>query len=126
MPWECLIPRKQREFSKSLYSKPNDVEVYGFRPMIHPWKLLSPFDFAMKWRAEPVLPPHAYSRSGLEQRSEWAKNVEAAVRSQEKLAIPGVAPRRRGVANVFHVSFGTNGYICILPACMGVGPQATP
>ena len=88
MPWECLIPRKQRKYSKSQYSKPNDVEVYGLRPMIHPWKLLSPFEFAMKWKAEPVLPPHAYSRNGLEQRSEWAKNVEAAVRSEQKLAIP--------------------------------------
>ena len=32
MPWECLIPRRQRKCSKSPYSKPNDVEVYGFRP----------------------------------------------------------------------------------------------
>ena len=44
----------------------------------------------MKWNAEPVLPPHHYSRRGLEQRSEWAENVEAAVRSEQKLAIPGV------------------------------------
>ena len=90
VPWECLVLRRQRKFSKSPYSRPNDVEVYGLRPMIHPWKLLSPFEFSMKWKAEPVLPPHHYSRSGLEQRSVWADNVEAAVRSQQKLAIPGV------------------------------------
>ena len=75
---------------KSPNSKPSDVDVYGLRPLVSPWKCLSPYEFYMHWKAEALLPPTFYNKRDMPQRTAWVQPVPKDVIKGEKAAVPGV------------------------------------
>jgi len=58
--WELLLPKTKRPHLRSNNSRPNAVDVYGVRPLESPFKLLSPYEFYVKWKAVPLLSPYQY------------------------------------------------------------------
>jgi len=47
------------------------MDMYAFRPLTHPWKLLSAYEFTMAWRGEPLMIPSYYSNKGCPPRTRW-------------------------------------------------------
>ena len=50
---------------------PRDRRIYGYRPRVHPWKLLSPYEFVRYWDAQPLLVPSHYQNLGVRSRTKW-------------------------------------------------------
>ena len=44
---ETYVPPTKKPHVRTERSKPNEMDIYGFRPLQHPWKLLSPYEFLM-------------------------------------------------------------------------------
>ena len=61
---QSYIPPTKKPNVRTDRSKPNDIDIYGFRPLQHPWRLLSPYEFLRTWRAEPLLVPTYYWKQG--------------------------------------------------------------
>ena len=78
---ETYVPPTRRPNVRSEHTKPVDMDMYGFRPLRHPWKLLSPYEFLMRWRGEPLLTPTAYFNQGLPSRTKWTLEGAALVKS---------------------------------------------
>ena len=54
---QTYIPPTRKPNMRSDRSKVNECEAYGYRPLWHPWKLLSPYEFWRYWRVVPLLIP---------------------------------------------------------------------
>ena len=60
----------------------NDFDAYGYRPLKHPWKLLSPYEFLQQWDCEPLLTATHYLNLGEPVRTAWTSKGEDLIRSQ--------------------------------------------
>ena len=65
------VPPTKRPNIRTDRAKANEIDVYGYRPLQHPWRLLSPYEFLQNWRAEPLLPPSEYAKRGIAPRTRW-------------------------------------------------------
>ena len=57
---ECLqtyVPPTKRQNVRTDRARANEFEAYGYRPLRHPWKLLSPYEFLREWTSEALLIP---------------------------------------------------------------------
>ena len=70
---ETYIPPTKRPNVRTERSKPNEMDIYGFRPLQHPWRLLSVYEFLMAWRAEPLLVPSYYKNKGVREQTAWTE-----------------------------------------------------
>ena len=92
---QSYIPPTKKPNVRTDRSKANDIDIYGFRPLQHPWRLLSPYEFLRTWRAEPLLVPTYYENRGEPARTRWTDEGAKFVRTPEykegKLAVkPGI------------------------------------
>ena len=62
---ETYVPPSRKPNVRTDRVRPNDFEIYGFRPLLHPWQHLSAYEFFRTWRAEPLLVPSYYEQRGL-------------------------------------------------------------
>ena len=86
MQQECLqsyVPSAHKPHVRNDRVRPNYFEIYGYRPLDFPWKLLSPYEFLRYWRAEPLLVPSYYVNRGLPARTEWTEEGYELTRTQE-------------------------------------------
>ena len=68
---ETYGPPTKRPNVRSGNAKPVDMDIYGFRPLIAPWIYLSPYEFLMRWRAEPLLAPTGYYSTTEDYKVRW-------------------------------------------------------
>ena len=61
------------------------MDIYGFRPLEAPWRLLSAFEFLMFWRAEALVPPCEYERLGETKRTKWTDAGKKLQKENKKL-----------------------------------------
>ena len=78
---QTLIPPTKRPSARTDKSKPNCMDVYGLRPLKHPWRLLSPYEFVRQWTVEPFMTPSYYSGRDLGVRSGWTSSGEEMIHS---------------------------------------------
>ena len=64
-------------------TKANEIDIYGYRPLQHPWRLLSPYEFLRSWYAEPLLVPTYYENKGVEPRTQWTAQGLQLIKSKE-------------------------------------------
>ena len=55
-----FVPPTRKPNVRSDSLRPNESDIYGYRPLEYPWKFLSPYEFLQHWRAEPLLVPSYY------------------------------------------------------------------
>ena len=67
------VPASTRPHVRTERSKPAYPDMYGFRPLQWPWRLLSAFEFMMYWHCEPLVAPFVYARQGDMPRTEWTE-----------------------------------------------------
>ena len=67
------IPPTKKPNVKTDRARANEMDIYGYRPLCWPWKLLSPYEFLRDWRAEALLVPSYYENRGLPSRTEWTE-----------------------------------------------------
>jgi hypothetical protein len=70
---ETFLPPTKRPNVRTDRSSPNAMDMYGFRPFRHPWKLLSAYEFTQAWRGEPLMIPSYYTNKGSPERSAWTE-----------------------------------------------------
>ena len=67
----CTSPVPKNTNIKSAHSRANDFDIYGLRPFVKPWRLLSVYEFLRYWTVEPLLIPTHYENKGVPSRSQW-------------------------------------------------------
>ena len=70
----CLqnyVPSARRPNVRTDRAKVNECDAYGYRPLQHPWKLFSAYEFLRYWRVVPLLSPSYYFNKGVRQRTAW-------------------------------------------------------
>ena len=72
---ETYIPPTFKPNVRTDRSRPNEFEAYGFRPLRHPWKLLSAYEFLRHWRVDPLLVPSYYKNKGAASRTAWTREA---------------------------------------------------
>ena len=92
---ETFVPPTRRPNVRTAGTKPVDMDMYGYRPLRAPWIFLSPYEFLMRWRGEPLLTPTEYVNRGNPTRTTWTALGAALVRTAEYkkgkvVAKPGV------------------------------------
>ena len=80
---ETYVPPAKRPNIRTCKSRPNEFEIYGFRPLVHPWRLLSPYEFMRAWTAEPLLVPTHYANLGVPCRTAWTRKGSDLQRSDD-------------------------------------------
>ena len=91
---DVYVPPTKRPNVRTDRSTPNNMDIYGFRPLRHPWKLLSVYEFLMAWRAEPLLVPSYYTSTCVTPMTVWTDKGKALIKSMayiagEVAALPG-------------------------------------
>ena len=76
------IPVTRKPNVRTDRSVANDMDIYGLRPLRHPWVLLSPYEFLRYWRAEPLLAPSYYFATDKTPRTRWTPDGEKVMRSE--------------------------------------------
>ena len=61
-----MVPPTRKPNARSIHSKAPWVDLYGFRPLVPPFKFLSPFEFLRHFQGEALGPP-----TGTQLRSKW-------------------------------------------------------
>ena len=74
------IPPTRRPSERSKGSEAPVVDAYGFRGLDPRVAYLSPFEFFMYWKAEPLLPPYAQASSG---HTMWLNDGEEYYKTQK-------------------------------------------
>ena len=75
------MPPTSRPNVRTDRSTPNDIDAYGYRPLEHPWGLLSPYEFMRHWRCEPLLTPGYYRDE--KARTEWTAEGKKLIKTKE-------------------------------------------
>ena len=109
------VPPNKKPNVRTSKSRVNDFEAYGFRPMEHPWKLLSAYEFMQHWRCEPLLVPTHYSSRGEPARTTWTN--QGAQLAKGRLYLDGKVAAKPGV-HYTAVQSNTNTYF-LFPADTG-------
>ena len=76
-------------------SRVNECDAYGLRPLCHPWKLLSAYEFLRHWRTIPLLVPTYYTNMNEKPRTEWTEEGRCLLKSKEYKA--GTVAAKPGV-----------------------------
>ena len=69
--FRTYVPPTKKPNVRISRSRVNDFDAYAHRPMKHPWKLLSAYEFMQQWRCEPLLLPTHYLHRNVTPRSAW-------------------------------------------------------
>ena len=77
------VPPARKPIVRTGQSRVNDFDAYGHRPLAHPWKLLSAYEFLRQWWCEPLLVPTHYLNRKQPARTEWTQQGKQLVRSQQ-------------------------------------------
>ena len=77
------VPPTRRPNLRTDKSKANEFDAYGYRPMEHPWKLLSAYEFLQQWRCEPLLVPTHYLNRNEPARTTWTEKGAKLIKSQQ-------------------------------------------
>lgn len=90
-----FVPPTRKPNVKSAHARPSEIDVYGYRPLQHPWLYLSVYEFHRSWLAEPLLVPSYYENKGMQARTEWTEEglqliKSKAYRNNEIVAKPGL------------------------------------
>ena len=83
---DCLatyVPPTKRQNVRTDRARASEFEIYGYRPLQHPWKLLSPYEFCRQWQAEALLAPSHYVNMGVSCRTQWTALGEELRHSSE-------------------------------------------
>ena len=80
---QTYIPPTKKPSEQTNRSRANDRDIYGFRPLTAPWKLLSVYEFFQFWENEPMMVPTFYMNKGLAPRSEWTEAGQVLAKSQD-------------------------------------------
>ena len=64
-------------------ARPNEIDIYGFRPPRRQWRIQSPYEFLMALRAEALLTPTYYENQGLAPRTQWTEAGGELIRSKD-------------------------------------------
>ena len=78
---QTYVPPSRRPHIRPANAKPVDMDIYGFRPLTFPWKLLSPYEFLMRWRGEALLAPTEYYNRDIPAKTKWTQAGFALVKS---------------------------------------------
>jgi hypothetical protein len=84
---QSYIPPTKKPNVRTDRSRANEFEAYGYRPLCHPWKFLSAYEFLRFWRMEPLLVPAYYKNRNVMPRTTW---------TQEGLAFSASAAYKKG------------------------------
>ena len=76
------VPPTRRPNIRTARSKVNEFDAYGFRPMEHPWRLLSAYEFLQQWKCEPLLVPTHYTNRSEAPRTTWTQKGAQLLKSQ--------------------------------------------
>ena len=76
------VPPTRRPNIRTARSKVNEFDAYGFRPMEHPWRLLSAYEFLQQWKCEPLLVPTHYTNRSEAPRTTWTQQGAQLLKSQ--------------------------------------------
>ena len=92
---KTYVPPTSRPNVRTDRSTPNDIDAYGYRPLEHPWGLLSPYEFMRQWRCVPLLIPSYYRTRKQPERTEWTEAGKQLIKTKEykdgkHTATPGV------------------------------------
>ena len=68
---ETFAPPCRKPHIRTRGSKVHEFEAYGYRPLEHPWKLLSAYEFLRYWKVVPLFVPKHYSNRGDIARAKW-------------------------------------------------------
>ena len=68
----AYVPPTSKPSARNRRSAAPMVDLYGFRPLEQPWRMLCVFEFIRWWCAEPVLAPHQYQHDE-DRRSMWTQ-----------------------------------------------------
>ena len=82
----CLqnyVPSTKRPNVRTDRAKVNECDAYGYRPLLHPWKLLSAYEFLRYWRVVPLLSPTYYYNKGVKQRTVWTAEGRKVIQRSE-------------------------------------------
>jgi len=79
---DVYVPPTKKPHVRTERSNPNEMDIYGFRPLQHPWELLSAYEFLMAWRAEPLLAPSYYKNKGVPAQTTWTEKGFQLIKSQ--------------------------------------------
>ena len=88
-PWmyqlesQTYIPPTKKPSVRTNRSRANARDIYAFRPLTTPWKLLSAYEFFMFWKSEPVMTPNFYENLDGQPRSVWTEAGKILANSQE-------------------------------------------
>ena len=77
------IPPTKKPNVRSDRSRVNECDAYGLRPLCHPWKLLSAYEFLRHWRTIPLLVPTYYTNRNEKARTEWTEQGRRLLKSKE-------------------------------------------
>ena len=80
---DTYVPPTRKPNVRTDRARANEFDIYGYRPLKYPWKLLSAYEFLRQWRAEPLLIPTYYSNRGQEPRTRWTQEGNQLIRSKE-------------------------------------------
>ena len=80
---ETFIPPTKTHNVRTDRSSPNSMDMYGYRPFTHPWKVLSAYEFTMAWRGEPLMIPSYYANKGCPPRTRWTYLGKQLIKTQE-------------------------------------------
>ena len=77
------IPPTRRPNVRTNRSRVNESDAYGLRPLCHPWKLLSCYEFFRQWRIIPLLVPTYYLNRNEKPHTEWTEQGLRLMKSEE-------------------------------------------
>ena len=88
--WESLVPKTKVPHLRSPWSQANTFDAYGLRPLRHPFRLLSPYEFYERWSVFALLSPWQYAKQNDVELTAWAEGVPNKVKQGLEQAKPGV------------------------------------
>ena len=80
---QTYVPPTRKPNVRTDRSRVNAFDAYGLRPLCHPWKLLSSYEFLRQWQVVPLLVPTHYLNRKETPRTEWTEEGKAFVKTKE-------------------------------------------
>ena len=80
---QTYVPPTKKPNVRTDRSRGNAFDSYGLRPLCHPWKLLSAYEFLRQWQVVPLLVPTHYLNRKETPRTQWTEEGKAFVKTKE-------------------------------------------
>jgi len=107
---DVYVPPTKRPNVRTDRSNANNMDIYGFRPLRHPWKLLSVYENLMNWRAEPLLVPSEYTNKGVPPMTVWTEKGKSLIQMQ--IYIDGDAVAHPGTISIDSLLCSIHELVC--------------